>query len=130
MDKNYSRTIKLKLDNVYKGGTGGPGARGDKVERENRLAFIVCAIWPFCTSRPPLMLEQILLNDLEISSSHMERLVKDLSQSTLISHHFVEAEVDTVKNSLSSFLSLVPKYRSTLRVSTVSQVRVPVTLMD
>ncbi|PIL30452.1 hypothetical protein GSI_07151 [Ganoderma sinense ZZ0214-1] len=97
MDKNYSRTIKLKLDNVYKGGTGGPGARGDKVERENRLAFI------------------ILLNDLEISSSHMERLVKDLSQAALISQHFLEAEVDAVKTSLGSFLNLVPKYRSTLR---------------
>ncbi|KAM5535568.1 hypothetical protein V8D89_010735 [Ganoderma adspersum] len=97
MDKNYARTIKLKLDNVYKGGTGGPGARGDKVERENRLAFIT------------------LLNDLEISSSHMERLVKDLSQSIFISQHFLESEIEAVKNSLGSFLNLVPKYRSTLR---------------
>ncbi|KAI1788436.1 COG4-domain-containing protein [Ganoderma leucocontextum] len=97
MDKNYARVIKLKLDNVYKGGAAGPGARGDKVERENRLAFI------------------ILLNDLEISSSHMERLVKDLSQSALISQHFLESEADAVKNSLGSFLNLVPKYRSTLR---------------
>lgn len=43
MDKDYVRVIKHKLDNVYKGGAGGPGARGDKVERENRQAFIVCA---------------------------------------------------------------------------------------
>ncbi len=51
MDKNYARVIKLKLDNVYKGGTGGPGARGDKVERENRLAFIVC-VRHCCFARP------------------------------------------------------------------------------
>lgn len=44
MDKNYARVIKLKLDNVYRGGAAGSGARGDKVERENRLAFIVSAI--------------------------------------------------------------------------------------
>ena len=52
MDKNYARTIKHKLDNVYKGGTGGPGARGDKVERENRLAFIVCVTGQFFTCDP------------------------------------------------------------------------------
>ncbi|TBU29088.1 COG4-domain-containing protein [Dichomitus squalens] len=97
MDKDYARVIKLKLDNVYKGGAAGPGARGDKVERENRQAFI------------------ILLNDLEISASHMERLVKDVSQSVSISQHFLESEVETVKGSLSSFMNLVPKYRSTLR---------------
>lgn len=64
------------------------------------------------------MARQTLLNDLEISSSHMERLVTDLSQSTLISQHFLESEIDAVKNSLGLFLNLVPKYRSTLRVST------------
>ncbi|KAI0710461.1 COG4-domain-containing protein [Cerioporus squamosus] len=97
MDKDYARVIKHKLDNVYRGGTAGPGARGEKIERENRQSFI------------------ILLNDLDISSSHMERLVKDLSQSVLIPQHFLESEIETVKNSLNSFMNLVPKYRSTLR---------------
>ena len=40
MDKDYARVIRHKLDNVYKGAAG-PGARGEKVERENRQSFIV-----------------------------------------------------------------------------------------
>ena len=44
MDKDYARVIKLKLDNVYKGGASGPGARGEKAERENRQSFIVSCI--------------------------------------------------------------------------------------
>ena len=41
MDKDYVRVIKQKLDNVYKGSSADPGARGDKAERENRQSFIV-----------------------------------------------------------------------------------------
>ncbi|KAI0831802.1 COG4-domain-containing protein [Trametes gibbosa] len=97
MDKDYARVIKQKLDNVYKGGSAGPGTRGEKIERENRQSFI------------------ILLNDLDISSSHMERLVKDLSQSAHIPQHFLDSELDSVRLSLTSFINLVPKFRSTLR---------------
>ncbi|KAI0668553.1 COG4-domain-containing protein [Trametes maxima] len=97
MDRDYARVIKQKLDNVYKGGSAGPGVRGEKAERENRQAFI------------------ILLNDLDVSSSHMERLVKDLSQSTLVPQHFLDSEIEPVRNSLNSFMNLVPKFRSTLR---------------
>lgn len=43
MDKDYARVIKHKLDNVYKGAAG-PGARGEKVERENRQSFIVSKV--------------------------------------------------------------------------------------
>lgn len=50
----------------------------------------------------------------------MERLVKDLSQSVLVSQNFLDPEVETVKGSLASFLNLVPKYRSTLRVRQVT----------
>ncbi|KAI0807010.1 COG4-domain-containing protein [Fomes fomentarius] len=96
MDKEYARVIKHKLDNVYRGAAG-PGVRAEKAERENRQSFI------------------ILLNDLDISSLHMERLVRDLSQSNLIPQHFLESEIDSVKESLNSFMNLVPKYRSTLR---------------
>lgn len=56
MDKDYSRVIKQKLDNVYKGGSAGPGARGEKAERENRQSFIVsllCRPRPACASQPP-----------------------------------------------------------------------------
>ncbi|KAJ8462975.1 hypothetical protein ONZ51_g10559 [Trametes cubensis] len=97
MDKDYVRVIKQKLDNVYKGSSAGPGARGDKAERENRQSFI------------------ILLNDLDISSSHMERLVKELSQSTLLPQHFLDSEIESVRSSLNQLVNLVPKFRSTLR---------------
>ena len=40
MDKEYIGVIKRKLDDVYR--TAGPaGTRGEKAERENRLAFLV-----------------------------------------------------------------------------------------
>lgn len=40
VDKEYIGVIKRKLDDVYR--TAGPaGTRGEKAERENRLAFIV-----------------------------------------------------------------------------------------
>lgn len=41
MERDYVGVIKKKLDDVYRvAGTSAPG-RGDKVERENRQAFIV-----------------------------------------------------------------------------------------
>ncbi len=41
MERDYVGVIKKKLDDVYRvAGAGGTG-KGDKVERENRLAFIV-----------------------------------------------------------------------------------------
>ena len=43
MDKDYARVIKHKLDNVYRGAVG-PGARAEKVERENRQSFIVSVL--------------------------------------------------------------------------------------
>ena len=60
---------------------------------------------------------QILLNDLDISSSHMERLIKELHTSPAITQNFLESEVEQVKASISSFTNLVPRFRSTLRVS-------------
>ena len=49
----------------------------------------------------------------------MERLIKDLLQSNLIPQHFMDSEVEQVRTSLSLFMNLVPKYRSTLRVSSL-----------
>ena len=41
MDKDYVGVIKKKLDDVYRtSGSSGPNARGEKAERENRVAFI------------------------------------------------------------------------------------------
>ncbi|KAH9831020.1 COG4 transport protein-domain-containing protein [Rhodofomes roseus] len=96
VDKEYTGVIKRKLDDVYR--TAGPaGTRGDKAERENRLAFIV------------------LLNDLDISSGHMERLVKELSASSLITQFYLDSEVEGVRATVASFNGVVTKFRSALR---------------
>ncbi|KAI0340154.1 COG4-domain-containing protein [Trametopsis cervina] len=94
MDRDYAGVIKKKLDDVYRTGGSGTAARAEK---ESRQAFI------------------ILLNDLDISSSHMERLIKDLVASDAIAQNFLDAEVEAVKTSISSFTNLVPRFRSTLR---------------
>ncbi|EKM55831.1 uncharacterized protein PHACADRAFT_209352 [Phanerochaete carnosa HHB-10118-sp] len=94
MDRDYAGVIKRKLDDVYRTGGSGPSARGEK---ESRQAFI------------------ILLNDLDISSSHMERLTRELCSSTLITQNFLDSEADQVKDAISSFNNLVPRFRSTLR---------------
>ncbi|KAF7796521.1 hypothetical protein EIP86_007700 [Pleurotus ostreatoroseus] len=110
MDRDYAGVIKKKLDDVYR--TGGAGARSEKDSRQafivsrllfNRMPFLTCAL-------------QILLNDMELSSSHMERLVKDLCSSGTISQHYLDTESEDVKSSISSFSNLVPRFRSTLRV--------------
>ncbi|KAF9792460.1 COG4-domain-containing protein [Thelephora terrestris] len=99
MDKDYAGVIKKKLDDVYRTGgvSGTGGVRGEKVERELRQSFI------------------ILLNDLDVSSIHMERLIRDFLGSQTIPQNFLEFEAPTVHERLSSFTSLVPKFRSTLR---------------
>ncbi|KDQ59403.1 hypothetical protein JAAARDRAFT_56419 [Jaapia argillacea MUCL 33604] len=96
MDREYAGVIKRKLDDVYRSG-GAPGGRPEKVERENRQAFIV------------------LLNDLDVSAGHMERLIKDFLASSAILQTFLDPEVPSVGEKISLFLNLVPKYRSTLR---------------
>ena len=67
----------------------------------------------------------MLLNDLDISSGHMERLVKELVASSLITQFYLESEVDGVKASVSSFNLLIAKFRSALRVSLSFSVNEP-----
>jgi len=62
------------------------------------------------------MCSKILLNDLDVSSAHMERLIRDFAGSQTVSQNFLDLEVATVRENLSSFTTLVPKFRSTLRV--------------
>ncbi|KAI9510394.1 COG4-domain-containing protein [Russula earlei] len=95
IESDYAGTIRRKMDDVYR--NAGVG-RGEKVERESRTAFI------------------ILLNDLDVSASHMDRLVKDLLTSPVIPQTFPTEEVEGVRASISSFLNIVPKFQSTLRV--------------
>lgn len=115
MDRDYSGVIKKKLDDVYRtAGPSGPNSRGEKAERENRVAFIVGRILSDTSTR--LYLLQILLNDLDISSSHLERLTRDLSGSPAIAQHFIGAQQTLVKTHMLSFSGLASKFRSTLRV--------------
>lgn len=91
--------VKKKLDDVYRNaGNSVPTSRVDKSERDNRVAFIV------------------ILNDLDISSSHLERLMQELSRSSTIGQHFLEDTHSLIKNQLATFSSLVTKLRSTLRL--------------
>ncbi|KAI0003322.1 COG4-domain-containing protein [Russula compacta] len=95
IENDYAGTIRRKMDDVYR--NAGVG-RGEKVERESRAAFI------------------ILLNDLDVSASHMDRLVKDLLSTSVIPQTFPMEEVEAARRSISSFSSIVPKFQSTLRV--------------
>lgn len=116
MDRDYNCVIKKNLDDVYRNaGNTGTAARVDKAERENRLAFLVSPIG----FQARIMLThsiQILLNDLDISSSHLERLVKDLLIHPSISQHYNDNEYSSVKDTLSSFSGLIPRFRSSIRV--------------
>lgn len=98
MDYDYAGGIKKKLDEVYRttANTGG-GGRGEKSERECRTSFI------------------ILLNDLDLSSSHMERLTKDLLGHQTITQLFLDAEQPHVKRVISSLTGSVAKFRSALK---------------
>lgn len=58
----------------------------------------------------------MLLNDLDVSASHMDRLVKDLLGAPAIPQTFPTGEVEAVRTSISSFSNMVPKFQSTLRV--------------
>ncbi|KAJ8590363.1 COG4-domain-containing protein [Rhizopogon salebrosus TDB-379] len=98
MDHDYAGAIKRKLDDVYRsaGNTSG-GGRGEKSERECRSSFL------------------ILLNDLDVSCSHMERLTKDLLGHQTITQLFLDAEQPHVKRVVSSLTGSVTKFRSALR---------------
>jgi conserved oligomeric Golgi complex subunit 4 len=116
MDRDYNGVIKKKLDDVYRNtGNVGAAVRVEKAERENRLAFLVR---PVGLQGSQLLTDpiQILLNDLDVSSSHLERLVKDLLTHPSVSQHYNDNEYPSVKRTVSSLSGLVPKFRSTLRV--------------
>ncbi|KAI0303459.1 COG4-domain-containing protein [Multifurca ochricompacta] len=95
IENDYAGTIRRKMDDVYR--NAGVG-RGEKAERESRAAFI------------------ILLNDLDVSALHMDRLIKDLLAAPMIPQSFPVDEVEAARTSISSFSSVVPKFQSILRV--------------
>lgn len=97
MDHDYAGGIKRKLDDVYRTATNTGGGRGEKSERECRTSFI------------------ILLNDLDVSSSHMERLTTDLLGHQTVTQLFLDAEQPHVKRVISSLTGSVAKFRSALK---------------
>lgn len=115
VDKDYVGIIKKKLDDVYRNQTiPGSNARADKIERENRMSFTVCSL--LLSYGCNLTREQILLNDLDISASHLDRLTRDLAEGTNISQNFTNVEANIVKSYVTGFQSIEGKLKSTLRV--------------
>ncbi|KAF9228537.1 COG4-domain-containing protein [Gyrodon lividus] len=98
MDRDYAGGIKRKLDDVYRtsGGTA-TGIRTEKSEREGRSSFI------------------ILLNDLDLSSSHMERLTKDLLSQHVITQLYLGTEQPKVRSTTASLVSSTTKFKAVLR---------------
>lgn len=126
IEKDYIGIIRKKLDDVYRNAVvSGSHARADKMERENRMLFIVSVIY-FAFNRHVLNAPQILLNDLDISTSHLERLVREFMESTMISQNFTDAQGEMVKTCLVEFQSSASKFKHPLRVSTSHRLyRVP-----
>lgn len=99
LDVGHAGAIKRRLDDIYRG--SGPGsaaaARGEKGERELRLAFIMS------------------LNDLDVSSGHLERLVRDAQDSAALTQNFLTHELSGIRADIVSLLMLQSKFRATLR---------------
>ncbi|KAI0029318.1 COG4 transport protein-domain-containing protein [Vararia minispora EC-137] len=91
LERDYAGVLRRKMDDVYR------TAGNTRNERETAISFIT------------------LLNDLDVSASHMERLVKDVLASPALEQNFLEEERAGVSASISSFSTLVPKFRSILR---------------
>jgi hypothetical protein len=117
MDRDYIGVIKKKLDDMYRNaGIIGATGRGDRAERENRITCLVRNCWLSGLMKVDRTM-QILLNDLDISSTHMERLLNDLITHPSVSQHYTDNEYTSVKSTISSLSGIVPKLRSTLRVN-------------
>ncbi|KAF9264914.1 COG4-domain-containing protein [Marasmius fiardii PR-910] len=97
MEEDYINVLKKKLQDVYRNAPAGQSAN-QKSDRENRQAYI------------------IILNDLDVSSSHLELLCKDLTTSGPIGQFFTSSQQPAAKEQLSTFSALTTKFRSTTRV--------------
>ena len=98
IDKDYSGGIKSKLDEVYRSsGSTISSTRSDMSELGSRNMFVM------------------LLNDLDVSCSHMERLVKDMGDHPSLSQLFLKMEVEGVKKAIMSLNTMIPKFRWTIK---------------
>ncbi|KAF8309865.1 COG4 transport protein-domain-containing protein [Cantharellus anzutake] len=96
LERDYSAIIKTKMDEVYTSKPGSTSVKTEKAEKENRIAFM------------------ILLNDLSISTSHTETLVRNLISSTLITQSYLDIEVETAQKTVSSLLGITGTFKSVL----------------
>jgi len=94
LDHDFAGGIKKKLDDVYRVGTG---VRTEKSEKECKSSFLV------------------LLNDLDVSSSHMERLAKDLLSQAAITQLFLDTEQPRVKTIIASKLTSTTRFKAILK---------------
>ncbi|KAF9562129.1 COG4-domain-containing protein [Agrocybe pediades] len=98
IDRDYIAVLKRRLDEVYKNQPPATSTmRSDRLERENRVTFIT------------------LLNDFDVSASHLERLLRDLIDSPVIYQHFREAEQQMVKDDISKLFALTGRLKGSLR---------------
>ncbi|KAF8502545.1 COG4 transport protein-domain-containing protein [Hysterangium stoloniferum] len=101
VSRDYAFVIKKRLEDVYKHASiSATGPQRDKAEKELKSIFITH------------------LNDLDISSSHIERLVKDLLGSSVVSQNFLQSETSPVVAHISALLDLVPQFQTILRSGT------------
>lgn len=96
MERDYTGGIKKKLDDVYRHAGGAPG-RSEKSERESRSTFV------------------ILLNDLDVSSSHMDRLTKDLSAQPPGAQLYLDAEQQAIRSAIMNLSSATTKFGAILK---------------
>ena len=95
---DYADVIKRKLDDVYRTSSSSNLLGSRETERETRFNFIV------------------LLNDLHVSTSHLDQLVNDVVASNVISQNFMASEVKAVEEAVLRLQDLGPKLQTTLKV--------------
>lgn len=96
LKNDYADVLKQKLDDVYRSSSKAGGI----TDKEGRLDFIV------------------YLNDLQVSISHLERLIKDIISSELINNNFMVSEKQAVEDEICSLQDFGPKIKATLKSGT------------
>ncbi|PFH45270.1 hypothetical protein AMATHDRAFT_71881, partial [Amanita thiersii Skay4041] len=97
IEQDYIGLFKKKLDDIHGTGSMALLARTEKAERECRFSYIVT------------------LNDLDLSHSHLDQLLKDILKNSLLSQHFSEMEQAAVSYQISSLCGLKLRLLSTIR---------------
>ncbi|KAL4064326.1 COG4 transport protein-domain-containing protein [Scleroderma citrinum] len=96
MERDYAGGIKRKLDDVYRHAGNAP-TRSEKSERESRSTFV------------------ILLNDLDVSLSHMDRLTKDLSGQPTGIQLYLDMEQQAIRSAIMNLSSSTTKFGAMLK---------------